>query len=129
MKVSCSNKTTVAGFTLTELMVVVAMIGLLASLAMPGIAKARDSARLSNIYTNLRTLETAKEQWALDNNKTTGAQVASVSVVAGYIRWGGLQEVVDEVYIPNPVGTAAEADLPNTVQLGPYGPGASIPAP
>jgi prepilin-type N-terminal cleavage/methylation domain-containing protein len=128
MKVSFSFRSR-AGFTLVEMMIVVAIIGLLASLAVPNLARARDTSRLNVIYNNLRVLESAKEQWALDNNKPTGTEVSDISVLSGYFRWSSIQDVVHETYVPNAVGTPAEADLPSGVALRPYGPGAAIPAP
>jgi prepilin-type N-terminal cleavage/methylation domain-containing protein len=116
------------GFTLVEMMLVVAIVALLASFAIPRMVHARDSARLNLIYSNLRQLEAAKEQWAFANNKANGAPVDSLAVLNIYFRDGGLHEVVSETYVPNPVGTPSEAELPNGVKLGPYGPGASIPA-
>jgi len=128
MNVSYSS-TSRSGFTLTELMIVVGLIGLLASLAVPNLARARDTSRLNIIYNNLRVLEAAKDQWALDNNQATGVAVDDISVLTGYIRWDTIQPVIHETYVPNPVGTPAEADLPSGTALGPYGPGAVIPAP
>ena len=128
MKTEFSSQTR-SGFTLTELMIVVAIIGLLTTLAMPNLAKARDTSRLNMIYSNLRALDAAKDQWALDNNKATGTPVTDISVLSKYFRWGSIRDVVQETYVPNAVGTPSEADLPPGVKLGPYGPGAAIPAP
>ena len=128
MKVSPSSRS-FGGFTLVELMIVVAIIALLVSLAMPNLARARDASRLNIIYNNLRVLEQAKEQWALDNNLATGTPVSDLSVLNGYFRWDSIQDVMHETYVPNPVGIPAEADLPSGTSLGPYGPGAAIPAP
>ena len=118
-----------SGFTLVEMMIIVAIVGVLATLMIIKIMKARDYARLNVIYSNLRTVETAKEQWALDNKKNTGDPVADVSVLTNYFRSGSLQEVIQEAYVPNDVGTPSQADLPAGVGIGPYAPGASIPAP
>ena len=118
-----------SGFTLTELMIVVAIVGLLTSLAMPNLAKARDTSRLNMIYSNLRALDSAKDQWALDHNQPTGAPVSDLSVLRIYFRAGALQDVLHETYVPNVVGTPSEANLPPGVGLGPFGPGAVIPAP
>ncbi len=117
------------GFTLTELMIVVAIIALLTTLAVPNLARARDNSRLTMIYANLRTLEHAKDQWALDNNQPTGTPVPDVAELTNYFRWGGVVAVLRETYVPNPVGTPCQANLPPGVSLGPFGPGAAIQPP
>ena len=55
--------------------------------------------------------------------------MANVGVLSNYFRWGSIQDVVRETYVPNHVGTPSEADLPFGVALGPFGPGAVIAAP
>ena len=128
MKAIRSSQTRSA-FTLTELMIVVSIIGLLATLAMPNLARARDTTRLNMIYSNLRALEGAKDQWAAENNVAAGASVTNVSVLTGYFRGGEIRDVMRETYVPNPVGTKSEADLPAGAGLGPFGPGAAITLP
>jgi prepilin-type N-terminal cleavage/methylation domain-containing protein len=120
---------TPTGFTLTELMIVVAIIGLLTSLAVPNLARARDNSRLNTIYTNLRALDAAKDTWAMENNKPTGTPVPDITVLSNYFRSGTIQNVLHETYEPNLIGTPCQANLPPGVALGPYGPGAVIPAP
>ncbi len=110
-------------------MVVVIIVGLLATIAISNVILARDSTRLTNIRSNLRKIDEAKEQWALDNRVTNGTPVADTTVLQDYFRGGTVHRVMAETYVPNPVGTAPEAALPAGVKLGPYGPGASIPAP
>ena len=117
------------GFTLTELMIVVAIIGLLTSVAIPNLAKARDTSRLNMIYSNLRTLDAAKDQWALDNNQASGTPMPDINILGSYFRWGNIRDVVHETYVANAIGTPSEADLPPGVGLGPFGPGGVIPAP
>ena len=73
MKIQTSRK---AGFTLVEIMIVVAIIGLLAAIAIPNFVKARENAQLNSIINNLRIVEGAKDQWALENKKGTGQSVA-----------------------------------------------------
>jgi prepilin-type N-terminal cleavage/methylation domain-containing protein len=118
-----------SGFTLVELMIVVGIVGLLATLAMPSMAKARDNSRLNVIYGNLRIIEQAKDQWALDNRYANGTAISDMSVLQGYFRYGAISPVVTEAYVPNEVGTNAQANLPANVALGPYGPGAAIVLP
>ncbi len=59
-----------AGFTLVEIMIVVAIIGLLAAIAIPSFVKARNTSRENSCINNLRLIDAAKEQWAMDTNET-----------------------------------------------------------
>jgi prepilin-type N-terminal cleavage/methylation domain-containing protein len=59
-----------SAFTLVEIMIVVAIIGLLAAVAVPNLVKARKSAQKQACINNLKTIEGAKEVWALELRKT-----------------------------------------------------------
>ncbi len=110
-------------------MIVVGIIGLLTTIAVPNFARARDTSRLNMIYSNLRQLDAAKDTWAMENNQITGTPVPDLTVLSNYFRYGGLQDAVHETYVANPVGTPCQANLPAGVALRPYGAGAAIPAP
>jgi len=71
-----------AGFTLVEIMIVVAIIGLLAAIAIPNFVKARTTAQTNTCIANLKQIDGAKEQWALENKQGPTATPA-ISVLAG----------------------------------------------
>jgi prepilin-type N-terminal cleavage/methylation domain-containing protein len=118
--------TRISGFTLVELMITVTIVALLAMLAYPAFVKARDNARITVIRRNLRSLESAKDQWALEHRSTTGAVISDVNELKDYLRGGKLTDVANEAYVINPVGTPAAASL--TQPVGAFAAGTSIPA-
>ena len=68
MKLSTNKK---SGFTLVEIMIVVAIIGLLAAIAIPNFVKARTSSQQKACIANLKQIDGGKATWAMENKKTT----------------------------------------------------------
>jgi prepilin-type N-terminal cleavage/methylation domain-containing protein len=73
------------GFTLVEIMIVVMIIGLLAAMALPGLNRARQTAQTNNCINNLRQLESAKDQYALETGLIGGTAVTLPSL-ANYLK-------------------------------------------
>ena len=75
------------GFTLVEIMLVVAIIGLLAAVAIPNYVKARNASQASACINNMRQIDNAIQQWALETGQAARATPDS-AVVTPYFKGG-----------------------------------------
>ncbi|MDX1933558.1 MAG: prepilin-type N-terminal cleavage/methylation domain-containing protein [Capsulimonadales bacterium] len=85
-----SNNTRRA-FTLVEIMIVVLVIGILLAIAVPNFVKARETSRANACITNLKQINSAKQQWAMDNKKNGSdspvmTDLVGVTATAGYLQ-------------------------------------------
>jgi prepilin-type N-terminal cleavage/methylation domain-containing protein len=122
-------------FTLVEIMIVVAIIALLAAIAVPGFLRARKRSQATRILNDLRMIDSAVDQYAIETNRSTGASVA-VTDWTNYVKKGSVlyntgNSILGSTYGPQTVDTvpqvppndlAALSDVAGTGFWSPYGP-------
>jgi prepilin-type N-terminal cleavage/methylation domain-containing protein len=77
------------GFTLVEIMIVVAIIALLAAIAVPNFLRARKRSQATRILEDLRILDSACDQYAIETNKSTGDTVGWTDIQK-YLKTGSV---------------------------------------
>ena len=75
------------GFTLVEIMIVVAIIALLAAIAVPSFLRARKRSQATRILNDLRLIDSAVDQYAIETNKSSGFQPTSTDLIP-YLKTG-----------------------------------------
>ena len=118
------NKNLKSGFTLVEIMIVVAIIGLLAAIAIPNFVRARTTAQQNACINNLRQIDSAKQQWALETRQATNATPVKTDIDPYLGRSGnasnvlcpagGLTITFDNSYTIGNVQTAPQCKILNT---------------
>jgi prepilin-type N-terminal cleavage/methylation domain-containing protein len=69
------------GFTLVEIMIVVAIIGLLAAIGIPNFVRARQTTQTNACINNLRIIDQAKQEWALETGQASSSTPTSSNIV------------------------------------------------
>jgi prepilin-type N-terminal cleavage/methylation domain-containing protein len=100
------------GFTLVEIMIVVAIIALLASIAVPGFLRARKRSQASRIINDLRLIDSAVDMYAIENNKASGATVLAADW-SKYIKTGSSLYVTGRDILGNTYGPQAVDVIPS----------------
>ena len=133
MKTSAAKLRT--GFTLVEIMIVVAIIALLAAIAVPGFLRARKRSQASRILNDLRMIDSAVDQYAIETSRKTG-DVVAVADWTNYVKKGSLlyntgNSLLGSAYGPQTVDTIPQvipsdytvlSDVAGTGFWSPYGP-------
>jgi prepilin-type N-terminal cleavage/methylation domain-containing protein len=121
------------GFTLVEIMIVVAIIALLAAIAVPGFMRSRKRSQATRILNDLRMIDSAVDQYALETSKIGGAAV-DVADWTNYVKkntnlymsgadlFGDVYgaQTVDSLPSVPPTAKAALSDVADTTFWSPF---------
>ncbi len=99
------------GFTLVEIMIVVAIIALLAAIAVPGFLRARKRSQASRILNDLRMIDAAVDQYAIETNRTTSFSVG-INDWKTYLKKGTSLYNTGNDILNNSYGTQAVDSIP-----------------
>jgi prepilin-type N-terminal cleavage/methylation domain-containing protein len=91
MKTTASYNRT--GFTLVEIMIVVAIIGLLAAIAIPSFMRARAKSQATACINNMRQIDSAVQQFSMETGKRAGDTLNFPSDLTAYIKMNSANSI------------------------------------
>ncbi len=100
------------GFTLVEIMIVVAIIALLAAMAVPGFLRARKRSQATRILNDLRMIDSAVDQYAIETNRKT-ADVVGTADWTSYLKSGTVLYNTGADLLGNSFGSQTVDTLPS----------------
>jgi prepilin-type N-terminal cleavage/methylation domain-containing protein len=123
-----------AGFTLVEIMIVVAIIALLAAIAVPGFLRSRKRSQAAKILNDLRMIDAAVDQYAIETSKVSSS-VVDVTDWTNYVKKDSMlfnsgQDLFGDAYGPQTVDSlpacpatawTSLSDVADTTFWSPYG--------
>lgn len=95
-------------FTLVEIMVVVAIIAMLATIAVPLYIRSVEQSRKQACINNLRQIDGAKDRFAIESKKARGDPVYWDDIYPYFIKPGDIECPAGGTYQVNPVGIDPE---------------------
>ena len=124
-----------AGFTLVEIMIVVAIIALLAAIAVPGFLRSRKRSQATKVINDLRMIDSAMDQYAIETGKKTDDPIA-VADWTNYVKKDSMlyntgkdlfgntygDQTVDSLPKIPSATHAALSDVADTAFWSPFGP-------
>jgi prepilin-type N-terminal cleavage/methylation domain-containing protein len=100
------------GFTLIELMIVVGIVGMLATMGLPNFLKTRTTAQARACVSNLRVLEDAKQTWGLEHGKRDGDEPTEAELIGPGLYIKKMPECpAGGTYEINPIGVNATCSI------------------
>jgi prepilin-type N-terminal cleavage/methylation domain-containing protein len=100
-----------SAFTLVEIMIVVAIIALLAAIAVPGFLRARKRSQASRIINDLRLIDSAVDQYAIETNRSSGFSVGTADWT-NYLKAGTVLYLTGKDILGNSYGQQGVDSLP-----------------
>ena len=113
------RKTKTGAFTLVEIMIVVLIIGILMAIAVPNFIRARNTSRRNICIANLKQIDSAKEQWAMEHRANFGSTILMTDIGGSYLKGPTSGPVCPGggAYTINTIGTPPDCSLAAAPEL------------